>query len=365
MAVVTIISEIFLYLCFSLLVGYFMLQLVSKGKRPEIIFPKWLRFSCIIGIMVLSFVPVLRLVLYLAPGMGLGITLTSVLTTFEIGRAWLYIVGMAMLLLIVNFAPEIDKKKSVVVVCLVYLVGLALLIGWSSHARSLTGFDGLALHSLHFTVIMLWSGILLVVGWFSKETESWFVPFLKWFTPLAIVCVVVAVGTGFLLMQLVIDLQDYSLSWLVSYGQALLFKHLLIVPLLIFAFMNGFLLRSHIKRNGSGRVLAWLRAEGVFVLLIFVATGILGQQAPPHDIMATIANEGAAKLAELLYSGTISPELRIKMELNPGVIVFGVLAIGSALMMFALFLRKKGSCYAVLFGSLFVITGYVSLMLSI
>lgn len=365
MTAITMISEALLYICFSFLFGYFILHLVPETKRPKIGFPKWLRLSCIIGIVVFSFPPVFRLVLFLAPDLGLGFTFTTVLTSFEVGKAWLYTAGMASLLFILNFAPKLEKKKPLLILSLLYLVGLAVLIGWSSHASSLTGLQGIFVHSLHFLSIMFWTGTLLLAGWFSKEEKDWYVPFLKWFTPLALVCVGVGILTGFLIMQLVVPIQDYSQSWLVSYGQALLLKHLLIIPLLMFAFLNGFLKKGLVNRDGKVNVLSWLKAEGIFVMFVFIVTGIMGQQAPPHDISGTVASEGPAKLVEILHSSPISPDMIVKLEFNVGAILFALLAAGFLLMMLFLFLRKKSSYLAILTGSLFVIASYLCLMLSI
>jgi putative copper resistance protein D len=50
-------------------------------------------------------------------------------------------------------------------------------------------------------------------------------------------------------MQMIIP--EYINSWILSYGQALLIKHLLIVPVMVFALFNGFYMKSKLaKKDG-------------------------------------------------------------------------------------------------------------------
>ena len=250
MITLAIISEVFLYTSFSLLFGFFILHLIPETKRPEIIFPKWLRFSLILAIAVFSAVPVLRLVFYVAGDNNIFPILLSVVTSFEVGKMWLYTAIVALLLLIQNFAPNLEKKKPLVMFSLFYLIVLALLLGWASHASALAGLTGFVNHSIHFIAITSWAGILLVVSLFSKGNKDWLEPFLDWFTPFAISCVAIGIATGILMMDLHMELKDYAQYWLIPYGQALVVKHLLIIPLLVFAFINGFLVKRLIKNYG-------------------------------------------------------------------------------------------------------------------
>ena len=61
-------------------------------------------------------------------------------------------------------------------------------------------------HTTHFTAVSVWVGILFVVSWFSKNHSNW-LNFLKWFTPVAIVCFVSTIITGLILMTVVVDLK--------------------------------------------------------------------------------------------------------------------------------------------------------------
>lgn len=365
MKVMVIVSEVLLYTSFSLLFGYYLLQIMPRSVRPELNFPKWLRIGTIIGIAVFSFIPVLSLAVYLGGIDGLSSTLATMLVNFEIGKNWTYTAALVVLLLMQNFAPYLEEKKLLLILSLVYLIGLAILVGWSGHASSLTGVSGFLLHSLHFIAIMIWTGILFIIGWFSSGIEKVLIPFLKWFTPLAIVCVAVGVLTGLGLMTQVVDFKDYAQSWLVPYGQAILFKHLLIIPLLGFAFLNGFLLKTTPYSNGEVKAVTWLRAEGMIVFLIYIVTATLGSVAPPHDIATLITREGPSKLIETVYGHQIQPSMIVHLEFGIFPCLFALLAGGCLWMMVHVFWRKKSSYLAFVSGSLFVVAAYFSLMLSI
>ncbi len=360
-----IIGEALMYPSFSLLVGFLVINLIPITNRPEIVFPKMLRICCIVGLAIFTFAPILKLVIFLAGDMGILLTLKSVLTNFESGRVWSFTAGLTLFLLIGHTVPDFEKKRGLIVLSLFTMVGLAILVGMSSHAGSLVGWYGIILHSVHFLSMAIWSGILLLVGWFSKGKTDWIQSFLTWFSPVAFACVGIAIFTGLTIMQLVIEFKDYPQSWLLPYGQTILIKHLLIIPVLVFAIINGVLLKRMLKRRNDIRVLSRLRAEGIFILLIFMVTAILGTLSPPHIIPETLATEEPSELMEFIFSGQILPETVLQVHFQGASILLALLALGCLLMMVFLFLRKKPSSLAVLSGSLFVIFSYFSLMLSV
>ena len=153
-------------------------------------------------------------------------------------------------------------------------------VSWSSHASSINQFFGGLSHILHFTAVSVWVGILFVVSWFSTNHNNW-LKFLNWFTPIAMSCFVGTIISGLILMNLVIT--DYTNSWLFPYGQALLIKHLLIIPLLMYAIINGILVKRKVKRDPNFNPRFWARIETIIILLIFSVTAVLGQQAPPKE----------------------------------------------------------------------------------
>jgi putative copper export protein len=364
MLIVGIISELILYICFSLIVGSLILNLVPESHRPEIKVPKWILLFAVSGIALLSFIPVLRIVLYLYQDIGLGLTFKSVLLSFEIGKAWIFTFMVSLFLFMLVLMIDLKKKTEASYIGLVLVFLLILALGWASHASSLTEWSGFLTHSIHFLSVCVWLGILITVSWFSRVQHNW-LQFLKWFSPVAMVCLGLTIITGLVLMSFVVDIKDYANAWMLPYGQALLIKHLLLIPLILYAFINGILAQRRVKSNPDFNPINWLKAESVIVLFIFSATAALGQQSPPHDIFTLIKNGGVSTLFDMLYQGNIYPGMQVS-------IVFGMTSvglIGLALLFLSLtvfsFLKKVPVVFSFVMSILFVFTSYLSLMLAI
>lgn len=279
MLLINFASQALLYLCLSVLTGSFILFLVPPSRKPNIVVPKGVLVGAIAGIVVFSFIPVLKLVFYMMDFMELRNIFLTVVTTFEVGKAWLFTFIVAVLFIMYIFLFDIYKHSYIgIVFTLLFILSL----GWSGHTASLDPVKGFIAHSLHAIVVSIWVGILFIVSWFSKNDEHWLC-FLKWFTPVAIVCFVSTMISGLTLMNFVMDFQDYSSSWQLPYGQALLMKHILILPLLLIAFFNGFFVKKKITLNPAFNPIPWARAESILILLIFTATAILGEQPPPYE----------------------------------------------------------------------------------
>lgn len=358
------ISESLLYLCFSLLTGSFLLYLVPSSYRPYINVPKGVLMMATGGIAILSFVPILQLILYLYHDIGLGQTLHSVLFTFEVGKAWLftYILSNILFIFIVWFDFRKKTIYAFIGISLTFILMLAL--GWASHASSLDQWKGFFVHTIHFAAVSVWVGILFVVGWFSKKHSNW-LNFLKWFTPVAIICFLITAITGFILMSFVIDYNEYANAWMLPYGQSLLVKHLLIIPLVAYAFINSILIRKRIKKNESFNPISWTKAESLIVYLIFSATAALGQQEPPHEIETTLASSGASKLFTLLYQGNITREMNIVINFGINSYILSILGILFVIFTILSFIKKAPTIFSFIMGVLCVLSFYLSLMFSI
>jgi putative copper export protein len=362
MLIIGIISDALLYLCFSLLMGSFLLQLVPQSLRPSITIPKGVLLLATLGIVFFSFMPVLKLVLFLYEDLGLGYTLKSVLITFETGKSWM-VTGVLSLFLFIYLIPiKLERNPVFAVTGLLFTLLLIAALGWSSHAGSLAKPSGFLIHSAHFLAITTWVGILLVVSWFSRDYKNW-LNFLKWFSPLAIVCLIVTGITGIALMTFVMDLKDYMNTWPLSYGQALLIKHLAIIPLVIFAFINSVLIRKKIHKDENFNPLPWAKLEGVVVLLIFSITAALGQEAPPHTIERTLNAEGPSSLFTFFHRN----ELVFPIQFTPGFLSISLflIALFSLALVVLSFIKKAPKLLAVLFSILFIVTSYTGLLLSI
>jgi putative copper export protein len=362
MFMLNVLSEAMLYLCFSILVGGFTLSIIPETARPHFKLSKSILLAATLGVAFLSFVPVLKLILYLSPDMGLGLTVQSVLLNFEVGKTWVK-TGVLSLVLFVYLVPiKLERKPFLSLTGLVLTIVLIILQGWSSHASSLSGWQGAITHTTHFLAITTWTGILIVVSWFSQNHDNW-QRFLKWFTPVAIACLALVALTGFELMGYMINEDDYVNSWTLSYGQTLLLKHLAIIPLLVFAFINGILVRKKVDNNPAFNPLPWAKLESVMILLIFAVTGALGQESPPHNIEATINETGVSPLFSFFHEA--APLLPLKF--SPGILA--VLLFLSAILFLAMlmltFIKKAPKIMALAMGILFILTCYLALMLSV
>ncbi len=364
MLILSVLSEAILYLCFSLLLGTFILYLVPAGARPEIKVPKGILLAAALGIALLSFIPVLKIILYLYKDIGLSYTIQSVLTNFEVGKSWISIGVISLILFIYLIPIKLERKPLFSVTGLIFMMALIAAIGWSSHAASLSRWPGFFTHTAHFLAISTWMGILMVISWFSRNHENW-LRFLRWFTPLAVFCLVTTILTGIILMTFVMDLKDYVNMWPLSYGQALLMKHLAIVPLLAFAFINGVLVRKKLA-GGAGasfNPLPWVRLESTVVLLIFSITGALGQESPPHNIGVTIKEAGVSKLFSIFHAGAVE----LPLHFAPGIASISLFVVAFIFITFLIltFVKKAPKIMVLLMSILFIAAGYIAFMLSI
>ena len=117
-------------------------------------------------------------------------------------------------------------------------------------------------------------------------------------------------------MTLVIDVNEYGDAWMLPYGQALLVKHLTIIPVLFFAFINGFWIKRKLKRQEPINPIPWLKFESVLLFFTFVSTGVLGQQEPPHSIETTLVVVVLRRYFDYFYLGVIDPSMHVQFGFN-------------------------------------------------
>lgn len=360
MVVLLFISQVLLYLCFSLLLGSFLLSLVPETHKPNIYVPKKWLIASIMGIPIFSFFPVLQIIQYLAPKVGFGEAFQSVVMTFEVGKAWGFTSIVSILFVIFVSLFDYQGKMLYRSIGIASTVLLILALGWSSHISSIDPVWGFVSDTVHFTAVSVWVGILIVVSWLSTNHVNW-PNFLKWFTPVAILCFVITLLTGFILMSFVVI--DYTDSWVVPYGQALLIKHLLIIPLLLYAVINSIFIKRKLNKSKDFNPRPWTKMESIIILLIFSATAALGQQSPPNE--AGISPDKASKLFSMVYNGQIQPEMTVELALNPIAVSFIVLALLFGVLMIVSFLKKAPAIMSFMMSVLLVVCAYFSLMLSI
>jgi putative copper export protein len=351
---VVYISEAFLYLCFSLLLGGLLSYVIPRTYQPGIEFPQKHMVLCILGIALFSFMPVIRIVLVFAPDIGFWLTFKSVMTTFEEGKAY-------VLLILIN--NDIRTHVHLAVASLFIVLGMIVALGFSSHVYSLAaGVGGGLVHSVHFLAVSVWTGLLFMGGWYAKDHTRW-LSFLKWFTPLSIACMAAIGWSGLVIMQYAVP--QYINSWILTYGQALLLKHILIIPLVTFAFINGFVVRRRINQSPGYNGAAWIQAESAIVFCIFVVTGFMGQQSPPHDVSLTLLENKPSILFNILYQGGGPFHLPLSLIMNISSVLLGLLALALLGMVVFTFINKQKATAALMYSGLFIVTVYLSLMLAV
>lgn len=347
-----IVSETVLYLSFSILVGAMIFQLVPENHKPAIDIPRAVYFLSILGIIFASIGPLVQVIFYFIEALGFWQTLKSVLYDFEVGKAWMFTSWTGLLL----YFLILFKKSRYIQTFLVLLLVIA--VGYASHAASLSFWYGLTSHTIHFLGVTVWTGILLIVSFFSKDLRNWG-KYLSWFTPAAILCLIFIIVSGFMSMKLVVDPKNYVSSWMLPYGQALLVKHILIMPLLVFAFINGILMKKQAE-NPCPTTIKWMKAESIFVTLIFIVTGALSIQSPPHDIETMIHTEGYSQL----YKGfhPFPADGAVKLNIDFSFLAGGVLSAIVVMLMVFSFTRKNSVLLSIIGGILFVFIAYITLM---
>ncbi|MEM5017966.1 CopD family protein [Metabacillus indicus] len=344
------IGEGITYILFSFLIGHVVLQLVPASKKPEMAVPKKYLLLSVVLIIGLTFLPVLKVILSFYQAAGISQTVQSVLMDFQIGQSWMLTAAAAIVLWLVLY---LDGPKFIQGMLLLFMI---FALGYASHAASLSFWAGMASHSIHFLAVALWAGVLLNAAWFTIHPEN-LQSFLKWFTPFAAVCFAVLTAAGLFVMNMMVDLRDYVQAWPLSYGQVILLKHLSIIPLLVFAFLNGFVR----KKAGETVTFAWIRAESLIIGAVFFLTGFLGTQAPPHDVNVTLRSEGAAPLFEWV-KGTIEPQGTLSLHFSiDGILLLFMAGLFLGMIVLS-FMKKRNAYAAVVLALLFIVSAYLGLM---
>ncbi|WP_407268516.1 copper resistance D family protein [Radiobacillus sp. PE A8.2] len=304
------LTELILYICFSVIVGTSILLLIPDNKKPPLKINKKLLYTAVGLIPLTALLPVISTAEILNGDQNFLFIFKSILLTFEVGKSWLFILVITTILIRVLITKSFASDKRLIGLAL--FLTLLMLLGYtkSSHAATITEWQGFLFHSLHFLAVTVWIGILFVVSWFAVSKENW-MPFLKWFTPTSIVCLVVTIVAGYFTMGIDINsynnpdasiLQEYQNSLVVNYGQALLFKHIFIISLIIFAVINGILFRKKYNQE-SFNPLKWARLESIYAFVVFGLTAFMGQSWPPHQLYSLIKAYGASPIFTTIYDG--------------------------------------------------------------
>ncbi|AQU80398.1 MULTISPECIES: CopD family protein [Planococcus] len=344
-------ADVLLYIAFSYLAGFVVLQFIPEDRKPSLSTSKVLLLISIAGIALLSFVPVFELTVFLQSSQGLVEAYQNAITEFRIGQGWLITLLFSIILAIVIYLNGSRYIQAF------YLLLLILTVGFYSHISTIDLWVGFALHSSHILLMSIWTGVLLHVAWFAKDGANWR-KFLMWFTPLALFCVAGVIASGIIIMFFFVAPADYTNSWALPYGQLLLLKHVSIVPVLLAALINGFLNK---KKDFQP---TWLKVESLLLLVVFVFTAFMSKQAPPHDVNDTLRIEGSGWFIDKLTGPFYIP---IAAELD--VTLNGSLLMGLSLLLLALmvvgFYRQLNTWLSLFFSVGFISCFYTGLMLNL
>ncbi|PAF35830.1 hypothetical protein CHH58_14670 [Terribacillus saccharophilus] len=279
--------ELLSYIAFSFLAGHLVFRFVRK-EEAAIRTPRSDVLAAAASAALVTSGPVINLVSIIGAQNGYGQALSQVLFQFTAGRVWIGIFLLAIciwLLLYFNKFP---------LLALILFLGMLFLSAYGSHTAVEGGLIGAFTHFVHLSAAVFWVGVLIHVCFYASEQFSW-ESFLKWFTPFAILLVLLVIGSGIMVMLFAMDIRSYGNALMLTYGQMLFVKHVVFIPVLVFAVINGILARKA-HRDSAFRPLNWIRAEAILLAIIFICTAILGTSATPADIPATLSNEGSASI---------------------------------------------------------------------
>ncbi|GFZ91027.1 hypothetical protein GCM10008018_41660 [Paenibacillus marchantiophytorum] len=359
------VTETLLYICFCIITGAQILSLIPPDKRPSIEIPNWLIILCTAGIALLSFAPVFKIIDFFAKDFGESYWVIGkgVLLDFKMGHAWLYTLFFSFAVIFIRILRGSKKEPLVDIIGLIFTVGLIGAFGWASHCASNFAIKGFLTHSSHFLAVSVWIGILISVAWFSKDQQHW-QTFFKWFSPVAWICVSVTMVAGLILMNFIVP--EYLNAWMITYGQTLLIKHVLIIPLFVIAFMNGFLTKRKFLSNPNYDPKPWLRVESIMAIFVLSATSVMGQQNPPHEL--SIANTIKLTQPSSLFTrfNQLPADFIVKVGVNVwsiALILLAALLVATMLIVFVK--RQKASLSVICMGLILAVVTYVAVMVSV
>lgn len=346
------LAELGHYLLFSILAGNAVLKFVPKTQKPNVHISKQVFLLCTLGIIVLTFLPVLQVIFHFKESAGFISAAISVLTSFRVGQGWLVLSLFSILLWITLYVDGSRYFQAL------WLLAMILAVSFSGHMSSISFWPGLLSHTVHFLMVTVWVGVLFHIAWFSKDQANW-LRFLRWFTPLASVCFVLAFISGLIMMFFVVNPKEYANSWVFSYGQMLLLKHICIIPIVVFACINGILAKKALL-HPSFNPRPWIKGESILLMLVFYFTGVLGTMPLPHE-----ANSAKApNWVEWLLSTKIAGPVQVNFA--PSLIAMLFFLISFLFLLLIIFSFKAASpAFGIVMGCSFIIALYFGLMLSL
>ncbi|EGA89957.1 hypothetical protein GPDM_07900 [Planococcus donghaensis MPA1U2] len=347
----TAFADVLLYIAFSYLAGFIVLQFVPENRKPKLSSSKGLLLISTASIVLLSFIPVYELAVFLQSSQSSVEAFRTAIMEFRIGQGWLITLLLSVILAI---AIYLNGNRYILAL---YVLLLILTVGFYSHISTINLWAGFALHSSHIFFMSIWTGVLLHVAWFAKNGANWR-PFLTWFTPLAVISVTGVFASGIVIMFFFVAPADYVDSWVLPYGQLLLLKHISIIPVLLAALINGFLNKQKEFQQ------AWLKVESLLLLVVFVLTAFMSKQAPPHDVNDTLRIEGGGWLVDKL-SGPFYIPIAAELDATVNGTLLMILSFLLLIVMLVAFFKKANAWLSLVFSIGFICCFYIGLMLNL
>ena len=157
--------------------------------------------------------------------------------------------------------------------------------------------------------------------------------------------------------------KEYINSWAVPYGRMLLIKHISIIPVLTFAFINGILAKkSTALENFDPR--PWIKGESIILLIVFYCTAVMGTLSPPHDMEIVANSEAKPTWMQWLFVKQKWAVTQIELSPTLPSILLMVLSLLFLILMIVSF-RKVNAVTVLILGVSFIITFYLGLMFSV
>lgn len=347
------------YVFFAVLAGTLLLQIVPSTHRPALSIPFAVPAAAAALLPVVSFVPIAQLSWTVAAGREVPFfdALKRILAQYEVGQSWvvLFVLSFFLIGIFILFFHSTSMPRAAAVVGIVLIIGMIGALGASGHAANATSLIGGTLHFFHLLAVSLWIGTLLMVSWFAVSYKQW-ASFLEWFTLIAVMCIIIIASTGVIMGQLLTD--PFIGSWALPYGEALIWKHLLYVVILVFALFNGVFVRRRLHQTTNYNPRPWLRAESLTAMLIFVVTAFMTEQQPS----GTLQDEDPAFLFHVLYPASVPDSASFQLQLHPITILSMLLSLGFLYLMGQNFRRGRSPFSVFILGLMFVLSAYTGLV---
>lgn len=318
MIVVTILSQFILYVSLSVLMGTFIMRLIPTSLKPDISISTRLIYVSLWTIPIVTFAPILQLLVILTKQFGLFPSLLKIITNYQVGHSWL---ASTLLTLILAALLTVSQKRASHLVTIIYLFLLTAIIAaiaFASHAHAMGSTVGFFLDFIHLLAFSIWVGILLQVSFFATSYENW-EEFLKWFSPTAIVALTAVVLSGVFLTETIVP--DYITGWSSPYGHWLFMKHVLLVPLIFIIFANGVLIKLQLSKPNFNPTI-WTKMEAVLLLFILLVTAIYSEQQPPMPFVQT---DQLSMLIQWMHALPLEDGMTGHFQMNGTAVIFFIL----------------------------------------